>query len=358
MPGWNLLPCSADDLINPEWFAELRAAIAERIDATSAAYPPLTTPAAVNSNDLLRWDTIMAYRWMIQNLLTKFYYQSGSGEDVTFTVWTTATMMTACFGQGVTNWPNANDKLLRASYWNDMRTVLNKMDWFSVSAAFEYTHCAGLTNSGGPILGLSKAEAQSNFDALDDEFMEYNESNFCGIEPVGYRWPVERWGVEYYCLAWIDEWVCRDNQAISSFAVPNAVFTDAYLGFYVQNYKGPTEMWVGEILAPSQPLTLTFYLGLADIPHTFGAIRSYGETIGSWTTSRLYGAPTLRYCQFSAEEFAGGDQNNIRLTGRATLSGELTNDIWWYSVGYCPHFCAGGNLYSLMLKAQFDYRAD
>jgi len=50
-----------------------------------------------------------------------------------------------------------------------------------------------------------------------------------------------------------------------------------------------------------------------------------------------------------------GTQNNFRLTGRAVLNEELNDMDWWYSVGYCPHFSAGGYLFMVMLQGDFTY---
>jgi len=291
-------------LIRAEWFAELKAAIDERIDA---AYPTLSKPTPVNSGDLVRWDRITEYRQRIDVLTPKFYYKIGSGDDVTFTAYSKAVMMTECFGEGITDWPNKNDKLLWASHWNDMMTVLNRMEWFRIYASWNYPHSAGFTNSGLPVVGDSKASAQAAFDSLSDEFQEYNESNFCGIEPVGYR--SGEWGPYYpisYYLASYEEWVVRDNQAVSSINIPDVAFTDAYLAIYVKNFKGPTQRFGGEYLAPSQPLTVTFYHGTGIIPDSSSGIRSYGSQIGSWITSQLLGAlhsTTLKYAPISHTTF-------------------------------------------------------
>jgi len=252
MSGWTTLPCSSGELIRKEWFVELKAAIDERIDVV---YPTLTKPSVVNSGDLLRWDIITEYRDKIERLLRRFYCKTGSGDDTAFTQYSKQTIMEECFGPGVTDWPNKNDRLLRASHWNDMMTVLNKMMWFRISAGWQYPFAAGFTNSGYPVTGPSKAECQDAFDALSDEFFQYNEHLCCGIPRVGYRGPFSG----YYYLASYQEWVCRDNHIILSVPIPDGALKDAYLGLNVKNFKGPTEQYGGEMLAPDQSLTISFY---------------------------------------------------------------------------------------------------
>jgi len=143
MSGWTTLPCSSGTLIRKEWFVELKAAIDERIDMV---YPTLTKPSVVNSGDLLRWDIITEYRGKIELLLRFFYYQTGSGDDTIFSRYDKQTMMEECFGAGVSDWPNKDDRLLRVSHWNDMMTVLNKMTWFRINAGWQYTSSNSCSN--------------------------------------------------------------------------------------------------------------------------------------------------------------------------------------------------------------------
>ncbi len=132
--GWTTLPCSSGDVIQEAWFDEIKAALDERIDVVGG-----TKHADVAADDVVKWsatwDSILGYRGRIAETIPKFQNKTGVGENTTFPNWSLATIMTACFGGGVVDWPNKNEKLLLASAFNDMRTVINKLEWTDANTA-------------------------------------------------------------------------------------------------------------------------------------------------------------------------------------------------------------------------------
>ena len=126
---WSNVPLTAPALATKAAMDEVKAAFDERYDAVGASFGK---PNAVTAGDLMDWSaTIAHYHTKIESLLGSFYQKSGSGESTTFAAYTKSSLLTECFSQ--TEWRDTAAGLATIRQVNDLRTVLDKLEWVQFS---------------------------------------------------------------------------------------------------------------------------------------------------------------------------------------------------------------------------------
>jgi len=284
--GWPKTPLVASgDLITESVYDHIKAAIDERYDAVGASFGK---PAAVSAGDLNQWTTITSYRSKIESLLSSFYVKSGSGESTTFTAWTKSNIMTACFGAGVTDWPNKDNKLLLASHFADMQTVLDKLEWLYYS---RYDNNGGVDRRYGDMIndtpwGDAKDNAWANMVAKSPQSFEGLGST-CGHNGEGYPYGS---GYNMRLIYFDNSKYIFDTSGLSGLAVLGAVVAWRYrhLGFDTSNYHADScdftltagaETILDEVtVVPDTEAQYTWCEGIYECSSPFAWVNTSGDT--------------------------------------------------------------------------------
>ena len=336
--AWTELPASSGDLIIEEWYDELKAAIDERADVVSTS-----KPSDVSGGDLNAWTTITTYRDKIELLIPKFYKKAGSGTSTTFALYDKATIMTDCFGGGVTDWPNKTDKLLMVSHWNDMRTVLNKLEWFKAVVDHSFANNNAQYNKGTTYdEEASAAAVQATWDSDTTEVVQSGGMTGIGSQAIYAKTNGD------YGMYW-GKW--RDRQGISKFTIPDVDINDAYLYAQLNNYEDTDNN------PPEQAADYYFYAGTALPGTTFAEIRSYGTLANEGGAAiSISTFEFLSYKSFRLDEtkLTKNAANYIRGKGKGTVNGELNDATWtWPGKTWSQRFL-GVDLY---IQGSFAYAA-
>jgi len=355
--GWSTVPLSAGDAGVIAAMTEVKAAFDERYDAVGASFGK---PTAVTAGDFGDWSDVIAhYHSKIESLLTSFYQKSGSGESTTFAAWTLGTLMTACFGAGVTDWRDDAEGLATIRQVNDLRTALNKLTWVraTISSARQ-----AYEDDSGPALGSSAQNAQDDYDAATTQkttttlpwagcgaFDTVGDWGSSWMPYIQYTYIPDNPPASQYTMG---PKPIRDSHYIGSFVAPDITITDLGIEGTAHHYEDDNPL-----SSPDNATTLTLYLGTSSPGTTYSAITSYGTLAGSQSFSASYNGSTAT-CSLTTSSVAGDSTNYLRATFRGTVNRDL-NDVTWptYSVdGFanCGFTFAPQYVY---LQAQFSYRA-
>jgi len=352
--GWSATPLmSSKDLLTAAKLGEINAALDERMDAVNVT----GKPPAINSGDLIKWsNTINNYRYKAVWLATnRFYKKTGSGSSTAFTLWTTSEFMEAAFGSGVTSWPSGNGELLKAQQLNELQTAINLLKYFAVPAA-TYRVAYYQFPSGS---GSSKDAAQDDYDArtyleqiLYDPYMPHWSGNGAGIPKVrpGMGWP------STYIIANDGNpniVTGRDLQIIYEVTAPNVTLVKEWRQIKCRH----SDCWETQD-APEVDTPVNMYRDTAVPTDTFAALRAYGTWEAGLTMSGYMSSYEMR--EYSTPLLQKNADNYIRLTARAALARDLTDELWgsYNESSYdwpAASFCAA--LTGIFVEGQFDYRA-
>jgi len=355
--GWSATPLLASGgLITESVYDQVKAAIDERYDAIGASFGK---PAAVSADALNKWATIISYRSKIESLLGSFYQKSGLGESTTFAAWTRDAIMTACFGAGTTDWPNKDNKLLRASHFANMQTVLNTL------CIYRPQNKANMYASYYNFPAATYSDSADNVCDLFDAASSQVYSNNGGLGSVGifaqnhylfgyklrhfinaYFGHAIDWGYQEY-KAYVD---CRQ---INAYDVPSNGINNCWVPVvFVHHWKSYNN---GAGVAPSNDTDFTIHTGTSTPTNSFNGIHDYGSLAGSVTISGVKdGGPSDNtMCELAGSDFTAGVRNYLRAAFRDAINRDL-GPTWDYSSRFFVFRAGVGRVY---FDANFSYCA-
>ena len=342
MAGWTQLPYTGAGLLTKTVWDELRAAIQERDTAAGTSY----APAEVAGKALASQSILNAYRAAIENLIPKYLKTGGSHPNVTMAYYTKSTMMTDCFGSGVVDWPTRKGSLWSAMTFNDMRTVLNKLEWLQNSAIVSDNEAFYLPNA---VSEASAVLAGQAFDASTDNptvviaGIDSDIAQQAGTPQGSFRLQ----GGTYNIPNWVLPGGGRDRQCIVSFALFDAVFAEVILKI----------SWFNAITdAVPDDWTAYLYSGVAVPPETFAGLRSYGSLAGQGVVPGIAATSGRISVDIDTTELTPGVTNYMRVVGKPQLAGMLDDKTWSIDTRNFYASVRTDNM-SLFFRPVFTYKA-
>lgn len=320
MAGWTILPyygkVSPSTLLNKGTWDELRNAMLERDTAAGTSY----TPAAVAAAKVGALSTRTAYRGAIEDLIPKFYSNSGRHPDVTMTAWDKATIMTECFGAGVTDWPTRKGTIWSAMILNDMRTVLNALDWWRLPDADYLSHSEwGIL--GYNIQGATMDAAQDAFDAVGGAgsfslvgTLNYPDAGVLGVDYSKGGAPA----TPYKLTNW------RDSQALLYAILPDVAIASGV--FLVKCFINTN---TDPIVKQDDVNTIgAVYVDTTTPPTNAAEFVAYGsgKQAGSFSIAPIDTGEPLYSMVLDGTKFTRNTTNYLKITGNPTVDREFSDE--------------------------------
>lgn len=336
MAGWTQLPIT-DGVITRTIWDELRAAITERQLAIDRGSPP----ERVGTKELSSLSTFTEYRDAITEMIRRFNYPTGSHPTQFMTAWTASDLMESVFGVGVTDWPNLDITLVLASHFNDMKEVLDVLEWAPANKGFitgkffdPPTLSAATKNAVQDAYDVNLTEANGVKAAIGTQahYNEFSEDLFRIVNFTGYR----------------------DAQQLIPATINNVDLSEMMLvGTYSNNEQDGAQ-------GAERDIIMTIYADTAVPPGTFAGDRAYGVLAGSLVMpSDGENSPVTRSLDVDVTKFTKNVINYYRMSGVPTLLRELS-EINWPTTGtrqVAMRYGVTGDLFGLQIKYDFEYKA-